>query len=88
MSLPFQNFTGVTQETFAAISAKLEASLGLQLTGTEGIAEKDGYKISYKFNAPTCELTVQCLEHPDHVPEFLIKHKINGLINDAIKGKL
>lgn len=74
-------FESVTPERFTAIAAKVKALTGMSITAVNGIAQQNGYKMSWTHDAATGNLSITVLEKPFLVPEFAVTNKITAIVN-------
>jgi hypothetical protein len=57
-------FSNITVGQFQSLASSFTAKYRIQLNGTAGTQSKDGWTITWNFNAVANTLTVQCLAHP------------------------
>jgi hypothetical protein len=63
-----------------AIESKAQSQLGITISGTEGIATKDGITISWVYDPTDHTLTVGDTKKPRYVPESAIETKLTALV--------
>jgi hypothetical protein len=83
MSCAKQTFTGLTPDQFTALAAKGAAS-GLAVSGNQGQATKDGFKVTWNYDPTAGVLEIQCVSAPFLVPCSTINGRIHDLVDSVI----
>jgi hypothetical protein len=83
MSCAKQTFTGLTPDQFTALAAKGAAS-GLAVSGNQGQATKNGFKVTWNYDPTAGVLEIQCVSAPFLVPCSTINGRIHDLVDSVI----
>ena len=88
MNAVSEQFTGVTREHFDALAEKVQELTGVTITNDAGTTQdpKKEWKVSWVFNEPSGELTIQVLEAP--WPKSLAPGAIGKALRNMVEDVL
>ena len=80
---PEQTFDGITAEKWQILKAKATEN-GIALNSDTGQASQQGFTFSWKYDAASATLTIQCLDRPFWVPCGLIESKVQDIVSRSL----
>jgi hypothetical protein len=75
-----QVFGNISPDKWRALQAKATAN-DITLAGDSGQTTQHGFTFSWRYDATSSSLTIQCLEHPILAPCGSINSKIHDLVD-------
>ncbi len=72
-------FNNVNPQKFDCISKAVTAKVGIPVSGFTGTQSKDGFTVTWNYNAGGRTLTIQCLDSPLSAPCATINSKIRDI---------
>jgi hypothetical protein len=76
-------YQNITPEWLAAIEAKAQQQLGIDISGNQGMASKSGFTIGWVYDPADQTLTVGDTGKPWYVPESKIEKELTALVESA-----
>jgi len=83
-SCPEQTFDGVTPEKWQILQVKATEN-GVTLNSDAGQASQQGFTFSWRYDAASATLTIQCLDRPFWAPCGAIHSKVQDIVTSSLK---
>jgi hypothetical protein len=75
-----QTFSNISPDKWAALQTKASRN-DINLTGDSGQATQQGFTFTWRYDAASATLTIQCLEHPVWAPCGSVNSRVHDLVD-------